>query len=168
MRSGFAFLTEGMETRGIQLALTSKSVYSHSRSVSPLMADQSTPPGEKQQFLWATRADVACTTPQNVGPCDGSGGRLETNCKIAAVTLFLCLHSELNSMWITSAHVCHSELVIPDMPMEKLYLLRVFGWCLGLMAWFLTRVLAQSSLTQVLLAFPFWGGFQFQEIRPVG
>lgn len=50
MRSGFAFLTEGMETRGIQLALTSKSVYFHSRSVSPLMADQSTLPGEKQQF----------------------------------------------------------------------------------------------------------------------
>lgn len=50
MRSGFAFLTEGMETRGIQLALTSKSVYSHARSVSPLMVDQSTRPGERQQF----------------------------------------------------------------------------------------------------------------------
>lgn len=84
MRSGFAFLTEGMETRGIQLALTSKSVYSHSRSVSPLMADQSTSPGEKAAILWATRADVGCATPQNVGPCDGSEGRLETNCKIAA------------------------------------------------------------------------------------
>lgn len=48
------------------------------------MADQSTPPGEKAAILWATRADVGCATPQNVGPCDGSGGRLETNCKIAA------------------------------------------------------------------------------------
>lgn len=50
MRSGFAFLTDGMETQGILLALTSKSVYSHSRSVSPLMANQSTLAGKKQQF----------------------------------------------------------------------------------------------------------------------
>lgn len=82
MRSGFAFLTEGMETRGIQLALTSKSVYSHSRSVSPLMADQSTPPGEKQQF-YGLQGQMWVVLDHKMGPCDGSGGRLETNCKIA-------------------------------------------------------------------------------------
>lgn len=44
----------------------------------------------KAAILWATRADVVCAAPQNVGPCDSSGGRLETNCKIAAHLLFLC------------------------------------------------------------------------------
>lgn len=44
----------------------------------------------KAAILWATRADVVCAAPQNVGPCDSSWGRLETNCKIAAHLLFLC------------------------------------------------------------------------------
>lgn len=76
---------------------------------------------------------MVCAAPQNVGPCDGSGGRLETRCKIAVLTLFLCLYSDslepsapLNFMGIISAHLS-IKLMMPDMPMENLYPLRIIG-----------------------------------------
>lgn len=68
MRSDFAFLTDGMETLGILLALTSKSVYSLSRSMSPLMANQSTLAGKKQKFYGT--AHVGSILLHNMEPCD--------------------------------------------------------------------------------------------------
>lgn len=87
MRSGFAFLTDGMETRGILLALTSKSVYlivlrralSFEERVS--IDGQSINSGWEKgsPSLWAMRAHMCCTVVQNMEPCDCSTNRLESS-----------------------------------------------------------------------------------------
>lgn len=106
MRSGFAFLTDGMETQGILLALTSKSVYSIVLRRALSFEERVSIDGQSinscwekgSPSLWATRAHVGCAALQNMEPCDCSTNRLESS------SAGICFSMSVCNIFVKSKH----------------------------------------------------------------
>lgn len=136
MRSGFAFLTDGMETQGILLALTSKRVYSIVLRQALSFEEHVSIDGQSinscweksSPSLWATRAHVGWL--QNMEPCDCRRKILESSSTGICFSMSLCsifmtcftIISDMDPETTLSFIHCRKEEILSLLMMTVLFL----------------------------------------------